>query len=243
MRPLVQHNDHLLRIFRWLLAFSAGLLFIAGCSSESSPPEQESVQQEAVPATSETPDASTAEPSPLPPSSANDDRSVAQRVADVSLAAQVKKALLRSDTLRMYDFEVEARGGHIALRGSVATAQDHAIATELARGVEGVRVVSNEIAAPDVAPEPTLAETDTLSVPAQTLAEADTATPPQETTAKPEPETPKTEAPQEEIHTVRSGESLWRIAQRYDVSVDQLLKLNKLNKSAKIKPGQELRVK
>lgn len=201
------------------------------------------MQQEVTPAASETPDASTAEPSPLPPPSATDDRSVAQRVADVSLAAQVKKALLRSDTLRMYDFEVEAHGGRIALRGSVATAQDHATATELARSVEGVRAVFNEIEAPDVAPEPTLAEADTPSVPAQTLAEADTEKLAQAPPATPEPETPKTEARREEMHTVRSGESLWRIAQRYDVSVDQLLKLNNLSKSAKIKPGQELRVR
>ena len=42
-------------------------------------------------------------------------------------------------------------------------------------------------------------------------------------------------------HTVRSGESLWQIARRYDIGVAKLQQWNRLH-GGKIKPGQVLRV-
>ncbi|MDD4373369.1 MAG: LysM peptidoglycan-binding domain-containing protein [Bacteroidales bacterium] len=45
------------------------------------------------------------------------------------------------------------------------------------------------------------------------------------------------------IHTVRSGDTLWDIAREYDgVSVDQIRRLNKLGNTARIKPGQKLKI-
>ncbi|MGD8311605.1 MAG: LysM peptidoglycan-binding domain-containing protein [Gammaproteobacteria bacterium] len=41
-------------------------------------------------------------------------------------------------------------------------------------------------------------------------------------------------------HEVRNGDSLWAIARRYQVTVDQVALWNKLNGKALIKPGQEL---
>ncbi|MGB5607118.1 MAG: LysM peptidoglycan-binding domain-containing protein [Gammaproteobacteria bacterium] len=42
------------------------------------------------------------------------------------------------------------------------------------------------------------------------------------------------------IHKVRNGDSLWTIARRYDVSVKQLIKWNRLDSGSVIKPGQKI---
>ena len=63
---------------------------------------------------------------------------------------------------------------------------------------------------------------------------------------KPKPKAkPKTvaAAPKKVYHTVKKGETLWRISQRYKVSLVQLRKLNKLTEKSKIYPGIRLRVK
>jgi len=43
-------------------------------------------------------------------------------------------------------------------------------------------------------------------------------------------------------YTVRSGDSLWSIARRYDLRVDDITKINNLNAQAYIRPGQTLRL-
>jgi membrane-bound lytic murein transglycosylase D len=43
-------------------------------------------------------------------------------------------------------------------------------------------------------------------------------------------------------HTVKPGDTLWSISQRYEVTVADLLKANNLNKNAKIQPGQKLKI-
>ncbi|MBW2345366.1 MAG: LysM peptidoglycan-binding domain-containing protein [Deltaproteobacteria bacterium] len=43
-------------------------------------------------------------------------------------------------------------------------------------------------------------------------------------------------------HKVNAGESLYRIAQKYGITVDELLRLNNLNKNQAIYPGQKLLV-
>ncbi len=45
------------------------------------------------------------------------------------------------------------------------------------------------------------------------------------------------------IHTVRSGDTLWDIAREYDgVTVEQIRQLNRLGNTARIKPGQKLKI-
>jgi lipoprotein NlpD len=41
-------------------------------------------------------------------------------------------------------------------------------------------------------------------------------------------------------HTVRKGETLWRIATSYDISIERLIEVNKLSDPNKIKAGQKL---
>lgn len=43
-------------------------------------------------------------------------------------------------------------------------------------------------------------------------------------------------------HTVKPGDTLWSISQRYEVSVAELLKANNLDKNAKLQPGQKLKI-
>lgn len=43
-------------------------------------------------------------------------------------------------------------------------------------------------------------------------------------------------------HTVRDGETLYSIAQRYDLSLERILEFNNLKKDAIIQPGQTLKV-
>ena len=45
-----------------------------------------------------------------------------------------------------------------------------------------------------------------------------------------------------EVHVVRKGETLFRIATNYGISLTRLLEVNGLNRSATIHPGQEIRI-
>ncbi|MEX1054774.1 MAG: LysM peptidoglycan-binding domain-containing protein [Rhodothermales bacterium] len=57
-------------------------------------------------------------------------------------------------------------------------------------------------------------------------------------------ETPETDeaAEQGQVHTVRSGDSLWEIARRYNVTVEEIRRLNGM-RSNSIRPGQRLKIK
>jgi len=48
--------------------------------------------------------------------------------------------------------------------------------------------------------------------------------------------------PSPKVHRVRKGETLYRIAKRYGLSVEQLRRFNKLGPKAVIHPGQELKL-
>jgi hyperosmotically inducible protein len=75
-----------------------------------------------------------------------DGRTVAQRLEDATLATEVRKALLDTMRLRLFDFEVEAERGRVALRGSVDTDAQRTLAATIAREVAGVRDLDNQIA-------------------------------------------------------------------------------------------------
>ncbi len=54
---------------------------------------------------------------------------------------------------------------------------------------------------------------------------------------------PPVSSPPVKYHQVKPGETLFSISRRYGLSVEQLLKLNKMKKNAVIKPGQKLIVR
>lgn len=43
-----------------------------------------------------------------------------------------------------------------------------------------------------------------------------------------------------DVHIVASGETAWRIAKKYEVSLDELIELNELEDASRLKPGQKL---
>ncbi|MDE5959764.1 MAG: LysM peptidoglycan-binding domain-containing protein, partial [Muribaculaceae bacterium] len=43
-------------------------------------------------------------------------------------------------------------------------------------------------------------------------------------------------------HTVRKGDTLWKISQKYGTTVDKILKANGLNKNAKLQIGQKIKI-
>lgn len=107
------------------------LVVLGGCGSQEEPREE-----------TRPPEATSADhPAPM-----TDGRTVAQRLEDATLATEVRKALLDTMRLRLFDFEVEAERGRVALRGSVDTDAQRTLAATIAREVEGVRDLDNQIA-------------------------------------------------------------------------------------------------
>ncbi len=60
--------------------------------------------------------------------------------------------------------------------------------------------------------------------------------------AAPPPAAPKASGATATTHVVVKGDTLYSISRKYGLSVDELLKFNKLSKGATIYPGQSLRV-
>lgn len=91
-----------------------------------------------------------------------------------------------------------------------------------------------------------------INIKGSALAKTETETPSStdqtavKTTTSKQTDTKKTEAKKTTrptIHTVKSGESLWDISQKYDdVAFYDLLKVNGMNKKSKIYPGQKLKL-
>lgn len=178
---------------------------------------------------------------PAPIDTLNDGRTLAARLADATIAARVRKALVEEAGLRVYDFDPVVERGRVLLRGTVRTDEQRERAAAIARRVEGVRDVVNAVAVGDA---PGLASAPSGPGSVSTLPPR----PPQTVPAQPEtkptspPESATQAAPATVSHTVRNGESLWAISQRYGVTVDQIKRLNNL-RSNDVRPGQQLRVK
>jgi len=146
-----------------------------------------------------------------------DARTLQQRMDDASVEAAVTQRLLREDRLRVFDFKPEVVNGHLLLTGDVNTEEQARRAEQLAARVSGVTAIHNDV----------------LIRGAYTLAEAD-----EKRASAPEVQGDG----QNVYHTVRSGESLWTIAKKYQASVDRLKSLNGLRSGA-LRPGQRLRVR
>ena len=64
---------------------------------------------------------------------------------DASVAASVKDALFKDETLRRLDIRVEARKGVARLSGATASAKEAARAVHVARATQGVRLVMSDL--------------------------------------------------------------------------------------------------
>jgi LysM repeat protein len=143
-------------------------------------------------------------------------RSLSQKLTDATTEARVTRALVQTSSLRVFSFRPTVVNGHLVLRGDVNTADQYRQAQQVARQVEGVEAVSNELT---VGGRPMTEERQS----------SDDDSPPTDDAAV--------------YHTVRQGDNLWDIARKYQVSVDQIRRLNDVASSASLRPGQRIRVR
>jgi osmotically-inducible protein OsmY len=193
----------------------AGSLALSACTSGSTSSDA------TADSTTTSPTATASSPPPPDPAAPtdvetrDDTRSVAEKLADASVEARVKRALVREASLRVFPFRPNVVDGHLVLRGDVNTPDQYNRAERIAGRVEGVRALTNRLT---MGGRP---------VTEARLADAET-TPSQESTAV--------------YHTVRQGDTLWDIARQYGASIQQIKNLNDL-RSNNLRPGQRIRVR
>ncbi|MFK7848387.1 MAG: BON domain-containing protein [Rhodothermales bacterium] len=70
---------------------------------------------------------------------------VAQKLQDLTLVAQVEKKLFRNSELSAYKFKVSSANGEVTLAGSVTSEREKQRALRIAQSISGVRSVTNQI--------------------------------------------------------------------------------------------------
>jgi len=191
------------------------------------------------------------------------------RLADLRLATAVRMALAADPATSPLTPGVRARGGAVALAAEWPSDEVQARAAAVARGVTGVSVVSfggepppaalsldgdaadapaEPDAAPTPAPAPDPAPTRPAPRPTPPTPRADASPARSVEPARPTPApVPATPAPAAEAgavyHTVLLGDTLFSIARRYGVAVEEVQRLNGLGTSSTITLGQRLRVR
>jgi hypothetical protein len=87
------------------------------------------------------------EPTPGQPGARIDDeRPTGEVVEDAALTASVKGALIASPQVGALEIDVNTTGNVVTLKGTVESAEQKRLAEDIARGVEGVQRVINELA-------------------------------------------------------------------------------------------------
>lgn len=201
-------------------------LFVSACTfggasepAEDSPEEAASVDTTATAVPASLPQPAATDQAPPAPPSSNDARSVAQQLSDASVEARIKRALVAERSLRLFDFRPEVIEGHAILRGDVNTRDQYRRAQRVARDVEGVEVVTNE-----------------LTVEGQSVTDDESSE------AQAEASTESEEESTGVYYTVQRGDTLWEIARQHETSVRQLRSLNDLHSSS-LNPGERIRVR
>lgn len=211
--------------------FPQGLLFLfaalavvgllsTGCTSSSSseaPSEPSADSSSTSPATSvsETPRSEAPAPSGPPPPSAEEEtnRSLSDKLTDTSVETRVERALRQTSSLRVFPFRPHVVNGHLVLRGDVNTPDQYRQVERIARDVEGVEAVTNQLTMGGRAVTEERLSADDSS-------EGDSAV----------------------YHTVQQGDTLWEIAREYRASVDQIRSLNDFGATT-LRPGERIRVR
>ncbi len=189
---------------------------MVGCTSASEEPARPS------PDTSRTvasPVAADTASGPEARVSDTSDRSLEDKLADARVEARVKQALMQQRSLRVFEFQVAVVRGRVVLQGDVNTRDEYEEAARMARRVEGVSDVRNEV-----------------TVGGEPVGEGE---PAEEQAAASGNEANDAGAV---YHTVDAGDSLWRIAQQYGTSIQRLRDLNDLSGGG-LQPGQRIRVR
>lgn len=160
----------------------------------------------------------------------DDGGSVAERLRDVSLAANVKLKLAEETGVDISMIDLQVQDGRVTLLGDVASREIGSRVVGAAQGVAGVKQVVSQLNAPDAPPPappgPTL--TDSL------------VRKPTDSSAQAQPQ--QAEAPTPEYYTIKRGDNLGAIARKHGTTVAQLQRLNNIT-GTNIRAGQRLRVK
>lgn len=193
-----------------------GMVVVAGLLAPACTP---STSSDAPSDSTATPRATTvanpsAKPGASPSTTSDDDRSLSQKLTDASVETRVKQALVETSSLRLLTVDPTVNEGHLTLGGDVNTTEQYREAERIARNVEGVAAVTNELT---MGGEPVTEEK---------LA-SESSSSGEETTV---------------YHTVRQGDTLWEIAREYRASVQRIRQLNELHSSS-LDPGQRIRVR
>ncbi len=189
-----------------LLVSSVALIPLACMSSSADSPQSDAASTTAS-------DAASDEELTYEVPAYTDERSVQQRLNDATVATQVQRALIRQQSLRVFDFTPEVSGQTVTLQGDVNTKAQWRLAGEMAERVAQGREVVNAVTVG--------------GRPADEVEES-------------EGDDNKAEAAV--YHTVQRGESLWIIAREYGASVQRLRSLNSMG-SGGLKAGERIRVR
>jgi nucleoid-associated protein YgaU len=204
-----------------LLLLSCALVVAGflGCTSDASSPDAPADTTSTVSAPT-APDSSASAPTKALASveRGEDPRSVAQKLEDTSTETRVKRALVQTPSLRVFSFRPAVVNGHLVLRGDVNTADQYRQAQQIARQVDGVSALTNQV---------TMGGRPVTDERLNSTAEADEAADTDEAAV---------------YHTVQQGDTLWDIAREHRASVRQIQRLNDLGPSS-LRPGQRIRVR
>jgi len=142
-------------------------------------------------------------------------RSLEQRLSDASTEARVVQALAKQDDLRLFDFQAIVRSGRLTLSGDVNTTDQHRLIDRVLARTRGLRAVTNRVTVAGRSAEAARGM----------IADADSE-----------------EASKGAYYTVRSGDTLWKIARSHRASVERIKNLNEIRGSS-LQPGQRIRVR
>lgn len=142
-------------------------------------------------------------------------------------AARVEVALAEDPALRPFRIEVDIRDGTLILTGQVDSSEQRIRAEQLTENAGITERIINRIElnrpVGGIAPAP---------IPSPQTTEAAEITAP----------TPATQISDPVYHTVQSGETLFAIARRYNVTVSDIQRLNNMSTTT-IRAGQRLRIR
>lgn len=74
-----------------------------------------------------------------------DSRSMAQVATDVKITASVKAALIRNNTIRAWDINVDTFENLVILHGHVENQAEYKLAEEIAAAIKGVKSVDSRL--------------------------------------------------------------------------------------------------
>ncbi len=136
------------RLSRSILAVLAGTLILAACDRNDGRTAGQQVDQSVASAERRTGEiaADVREAGRDARQSAGEAAdSLANKSRDMAITAEVNTRLARDSQLSALQINVDTASGRVVLRGSAPDTDARARATELARGVDGVVAVDNEL--------------------------------------------------------------------------------------------------